>query len=157
MTCLDAASRYAYCIPILDRTKVVPFIQHCILMFMDIFNKPPKAFVSDNVKEYISKDMSDLLDSFNVQHKPSIPYQAQENSFAEKLNQTFMNCIRKALYTANMESEYWHYALLDVVEKYNQLHHKSIRTSLYMKFYGTDVPDLGGLHVFGQVGLLVNI
>lgn len=57
---------YAYCIPITDRTKVVQFIQNGILMFLDVFNKPPKFFVSDNAKEYVSKEILDLLESFNI-------------------------------------------------------------------------------------------
>lgn len=134
VTCLDAASRYAYCVPLKDRTQVVPFIQQCVLLFMDVFNKPPKIFVSDNAKDYVSKEMHEVLDAFNIQHHPRTPYHEQENALAERINQTFMNGIGSALYTANMEKHYWHFALIDVVDKYSQLHHKAIKTSQYMKF-----------------------
>lgn len=60
-----------------------------------------------------------------------------------------MNGVRTALYTANVDPTYWCYALLGVIDKYNQLHHKTIGKSPYMAFYGTDVPDLEELQIFG--------
>lgn len=90
ITCIDAASRYEICIPITDRTKVVPFVEQYSTQFMSIFNKPPRVFVSDNTKEYISKDMQNLLDEFNVQHHATNPYSSQENGLAERLNKTFV-------------------------------------------------------------------
>lgn len=53
--CTDTATRFAFCIPRTDRTKVLPFIQDRILEFMSIFNIPPAILVSDNAKEYVSK------------------------------------------------------------------------------------------------------
>lgn len=117
ITCIDAASRYAVCVPIIDRTEAVPFIQQCITQFMSIFNKPPQVFVSDNAKEYVSKDMQQLLDVFNVQNHTTTPYSAQENGIAERINQTFLNAIRAALYTAELPPSNWIYALHDVVDK----------------------------------------
>lgn len=123
VTCVDAASRYAMCIPIVDRTKVVPFIESSITQFMSIFNLPPRIFVSDNAKEYVSAQMMELLHSFNIQHYPTTPYTAQENGIAERLNQIFMNAVRAALYTVDLPPQYWQFALLDVVDKYNQIYH----------------------------------
>lgn len=40
VTCVDAASRYALCIPIVDRTNVVLFIEESITQFMSVLNRP---------------------------------------------------------------------------------------------------------------------
>lgn len=111
VTCVDTASRYAMCIPIVDRTKVVPFTESRITQFMSIFNRPPRIFNSDNSKEYISAYMEALLHSINIQHYPMKPYTAQENGIAERLNQTFMNAVRAALYTADLPPQYWKFRL----------------------------------------------
>lgn len=148
VTCLYAASIYAYCVQIHDRTKLMPFTEQCVLMFMDVFNKPPQVFVSDNAQQYVSKDMMSILDAFQIQHHPRTPYHEQENSLAERINQTFMNGVRAALYLAYLPPQYCHYALLDIVDKYNQLWNRSIKTYPYMAFYGTYVPYLEGLQIF---------
>lgn len=61
---------------------------------MAVFNRPPAVFVSDNAKEYKSKDMTELLKAFNIQHQPRTPYQEQENGIVERINQTLMNGVR---------------------------------------------------------------
>lgn len=152
ITCIDAASRYAICVPITDRKKVVPFIEKCISQFMTIFNKPPRVFVSDNAKEYVSKSMIKLIDAFNIAHHPTTPYSSQENGIAERINQTFLNAVRAALYTADLPPSYWSHALCDVVDKYNQVFHSAIGCSPYMKFYNASHSDISGLYIFGQLG-----
>lgn len=81
------------------------------------FNKPQRVFVSYNAKEYVSEDMQKLLDAFNVQHHPTTLYSAQENGIAKRINQTLLNPIRAALYTAELPPSYWHFSLHDVVDK----------------------------------------
>lgn len=151
VTCIDAASRYAICIPIVDRTKVVPFIEASITQFMSTFNSPPKIFVSDDAKEYVSKEMTALLHSFNIQHSPTTTYTAQENGISERMNQTLMHAVKVTLYTADLPPQYWQYELLDAVDKYNQLHHSSIVCSLFMKVNGAKASDITGLNIFGQI------
>lgn len=70
--------RYDYALRIVHThnrsDKKNPFIQDRILEFMAIVNRAPTMFVSDNAKEYISKDMRELPRSFNIQHQPLTPY-----------------------------------------------------------------------------------
>lgn len=149
---VDVSSQYVMCIPIVDRTKVLPFVPSSITQFMNVFNRPPRIFVSNNAKEYLSVDMKELLYAFNIQHYPTTPYSAQENGTAERLNQTFMNAVRAALYTADLPSHYWPFFLLYVVDKFNQLYHTSIGCSPYMRFYNAQASDIDGLHIFGRLG-----
>lgn len=121
VACVDAASRYALFIPHTDRTKVIPFIEQSIAQFMTSFKKAARVFVSDNAQEYVSKEMNEILNDFNIQHHPTTPYSAQENGIAERINQTVLNAIRAALFTADLPPAYWHYAMYDVVDKYNML------------------------------------
>lgn len=151
VTCVDTASRHAMRFPIVDRTKVVPFIDNSITAFMIIFNKPPRIFVTDNAKEYVSSKMMEVLNSFNTQHYPTTPFSAQENSIAERLKQTVMNAIRAALYTADLPPQYWSFALIDVIGKYNQLIHSSIGCSPFMRFYNAAASDIEGMHILGQL------
>lgn len=136
---------------------MLPFIQDSILEFMAIFNRTPAVFVSDNATEYISKDMREILHTFQIQHQPRTPYHEQENGIAELINQTFMNGVRDALMTADLPPDYWHYALIDVVDKYNQLWHSYINKSPFMAFYGTKASNIEGLHIFGQLGHCSNL
>lgn len=106
VTCLDAASRYSLCIPIVYRTMILPFIEESIIQFISVFNRPASIFVSYNAREYISTDMKKLLQDFNIQHQPSTPYQPQDNSLAERLNQTLLNAVRAAIYTADLTPSY---------------------------------------------------
>lgn len=94
--------------------------------------------------------MKALLHSFNIQNYHTTPYTAHENGIAERLNQMFMNAVRAALCTADLPTQYWQFALLDVVEKYNQLYHSSLACSPFMTFYNAKDSDITGLHIFGQ-------
>lgn len=147
MNCMDCASRFAFCIPIPDRKQVHPFIQKSILQFMAIFYRPTKIFISDN-----SQDIMKLLNDFNTQHQPSTPYQEQENAFAERINQTFMNGVGAALYTADLPPTYWHYEVIDMVDKYNYLYHTTIGKSPFIVFYNAEASCIRGMHIFGELG-----
>lgn len=157
VTGVDAASRFAFCIPIQKRTQVLDFVHESLQHYTRIFNKPPLIFVSDNAKEYISSDMSKLLSHYDVQHFPRTVYQEQENGIAERINQTLMNAVRSALYTAQLQPSYWSYDLKDAVDKYNQLHHQAIGMSPHMAFYGQPCSDIDGIYIFGQIGYCPNL
>lgn len=98
----------------------------------------------------------ELLRSFNIQHYPTTSYKSQGNGIAERFNQTFMNAVREALNTADLPPQYWQFALLDVVDKYNQLYHSSIACSPFIKFYNAKYSNINGLHIFGQLGRCPN-
>lgn len=68
-----------------------------------------------------------------------------------------MNGVRAALLTADLPPDYWRYALIDFVDKYNQLWHSSINKYPQMAFYNTKATNIEGLNNFGQLGHCPNL
>ena len=74
--------------------------------------------------------MAALLQKYNTKHHLATAYNAPENAFAERINQTFMNAVRAALLTAELPPSYWSFALLGAVDKYNHMFHRSYQISV---------------------------
>lgn len=99
VTCIDTASRYAICVPIVKRTEVVPFIEKCIAQFISIFNTPLLVFLSvTTLKNTFRRTWmkSWTLSIYSIcQRRPTLT-----KKMAERINQTLFNTVRAALYTA---------------------------------------------------------
>lgn len=49
---------------------------------------------SDNGKEYVNKEVKDLLERFNIRHVSTIPFNPQSNGMAERGHRSILNFIR---------------------------------------------------------------
>lgn len=114
--------------------------------------EPPRWMIRDNTGEYTSEVVSQMLSDMNIRHIPDIPYNSEENWIADRFNKTFMNAVRAALISSNMSWKYWTWALLDVVDKYNQLPHSSTRQTPHELWFDSPAPNLSNLFIFGQLG-----
>ena len=56
----------------------------------------------------------EVYDGYGITMMPSTPYNTEENSLAERVNDTIKSGVRAALVTAELPESYWPYALNDV-------------------------------------------
>lgn len=70
------------------------------------FGKTPVWFISDNVGEFKSVVMKDLLGNMDIEEIPIIEKNTEKNGIAERFNKTIMNDVRTGLSTAKTEWTY---------------------------------------------------
>ena len=100
----------------------------------------------------MSRAVETLLADMDVEHVPIIAQNPEENGVAERFNLSIMNAVWEALRTAGMDWSYWTWALLDAVDKYNQLPHGATGNSPHETWFADKAPSLQHLYIFGQLG-----
>lgn len=110
--------------------------------------------MTDNLGEYTSAVIVDMLDTRDIKHVPIVAHNSEENGVAVWFNLTIMNAIRTALITTKMMCSYWSWALADATDKYNQLPHASTENSPHEACFDATQPHLSNLYELGQLGYL---
>lgn len=151
---IDAHSRYLYVQPFGRRYETAGIIQTYLTKVENAFRRTPQWLISDNVCDYMSTIVEEILGDMEVTHIPVIPYNSEENVIAERFNRTIMNAVHAALLTAVMSWEYWKCAIIDDADKYNQLPHGATGKSPQQIWYQQAAPDLSNLFIFAQLGFV---
>ncbi|KAF0710735.1 hypothetical protein As57867_005464, partial [Aphanomyces stellatus] len=71
--------------------------------------------MTDNAKEYMSKELNAYCSGIGIQQLYTNPYSPEENCVVEKSNYTVMNKVRCMLQACGMDNRYWGEALSYVV------------------------------------------
>ncbi|MBW0502833.1 hypothetical protein O181_042548 [Austropuccinia psidii MF-1] len=81
----------------------------------------PKALRTDNAKEFTLAAFTESLAKLGVAFYPSLPYSPQENSKAERLNQTLGDMARAMLTQSRMPTCFWQFAYASASLMHNQI------------------------------------
>ena len=120
LTCIDIFSKYAWAIPIQNKTG-----QSIIKCFEKIFRskRKPKKLQTDKGREFINTPFQNYLKQKSIHF-----YTSQDNdikaAIVERFNRTLKNKIYKH-FTANQTQKYID-VLPDIVKSYNNSHHSTI-------------------------------
>lgn len=76
---------------------------------------------SDNVKEYISATMKEIMEPEGVKHELTVPYNPHMNGVAERINKTLFGQIRAMLADVELPLEFWAIAADTSVYLYNKI------------------------------------
>jgi hypothetical protein len=106
---------------------------------------------SDNSGEYLSQAFKDHLMEHGITHQPIVPYTAQQNGAAERLNRTQLNSTRSMLKLMNCDKIFWAEAVTTACYIKNRVTTTGLpnNTTPYEVWIGKK-PDDGHLRVFGS-------
>ena len=91
------------------------------------FGVAPARIRCDNAPEFLTKDVLRHFAAVATHVDPTVPHTPQDNSIAERLNQTLINRVRATLITAQLPfRKYWQTCLLDTVSKASGTYHSTI-------------------------------
>lgn len=126
LTFIDQASRYAISIAISKRSEVQIVIQTNLQYIHQRHQQYPKLFHLDNAREFTATGMSTFLSDHGIAQSVICPHQPQQNSVAERCNQTIMKAARAAIHHSHLHASLWDIAIIGVTYKYDYMPHKSM-------------------------------
>src|SRR5258705_12590830 len=132
-----------------NKDEVAQIIQNSIAALTTKFGWKPKAFRSDNGKEYITKDLQQFFKREGIQYQTTVPYTPQQNGVAERKNRALTEMCRCMLLDAGLDKKYWGEVILTATYLQNRLPSRSVEKTPYELFHGHK-PDLRGIRVFGS-------
>lgn len=132
---IDMKSRYGYAIPIRNKMSrtVAKHLESGILANIVAM---PGCILSDNGPEFTGKPFKDMLESYGIEHRTSIPYYPQSNGVVERFNRTIRDRLATAL-DGNCGD--WDLAIYRIVSQYNRSVHRELDStpaSFYSKSEG---------------------
>lgn len=147
---VDAFSKFAYCVPIKNKTSItVARALESVIFAPSIII--PKNVHTDNGPEFRGKPFRDLLSKYNINHTHSIPYRPQSNGLVERLNRT----IRSRVATM-VDGDYglWDQVIHKIVVQYNRtIHDETGRTPASFYSAAEEAPVLSeGVIVTREAG-----
>ena len=120
---IDVFSKYGWAVPL--RTKTGAEVTRAFAELWKHHQKPPQKLWTDKGKEFYNKPMKDLLKKHHV-HIYSTENE-EKSSVVERWNRTIKRIMWK-YFTANNTNKYIK-VLPDIVHKYNNTYHRSIKCS----------------------------
>lgn len=141
---IDMRTRYGYAVPMRSKTSsmVAKHLESGILANIVAM---PKNILSDNGPEFTGKPFRNLLDSYGIVHKTSIPYRPQSNGMIERFNRTIKDRLATAL---NGNYNDWDLAIYRVVSQYNRATHREINCTPASYYKSGEGPFVSKTRVF---------
>ena len=127
----DAFTKFAVTAPLFNKkasTIAAALMEKWICRF-----SCPKAWVSDNGKEFINNVMTEMNNFLKISHLRTTPYHPQTNSSAESYNRSIIKYMKTAL--SDNESTEWHKLLPQMELAYNTTIHRTINTTPFALTY----------------------
>ena len=170
LTVIDMHTRYIWVFCLNNRVQVPHTIIQAIDRIATENGEQPRLLVTDNAKEYLSKQVQQQLAHRGVKYRPTnpkqvqqqlahrgvkyrptTPYTPQENALAERINRTLMDKVRATLAHSKLHAVYWQDALHDAVFKYNITYHHGVKGIPHTLWYQAK-PQVKKILAFGQLG-----
>lgn len=123
LTIIDTKSGYLTLYFLKKRSEVLSCIHTMLAVLNTHGPRIPAIYRTDNAKEFLSTKAKALYSNYGIEHRTTTPHQPQENSLAERINQTLMQAARANLHHAQLPETYWEDAIRDAAYKYNMMYH----------------------------------
>lgn len=120
LTVIDAFSKYAWVMPIKQKTA-----EEVAKSFKLILNKGrvPKNLQTDDGKEFFNHTFKNLMSTYKINHYST--YSSLKASIVERFNRTLKNIMWKKF---SLRGSYrWIHILKNIVDKYNKTKHSTIK------------------------------
>lgn len=149
ITFIDDFSRYAFISILSNRAQALEAFKSFQSIVEPLLKSKVQSIMSDNAKEYRSREFRDYLTACQIQHLFSAPETPEQNGIAERFNRTLQENVQVLLRDAKLKSYMWPYAAEFATHVYNRRAHSSNGDlSPYQLFYGK-APSLKHLKPFG--------
>lgn len=109
-----------------------------------------KYIRSDNAKEFCSKDMDNLLNSYGIQHQTSVVYTPEQNGCVEREMRTVVESARTMLLESGLNKNLWAEAINTAVFVINRTGPSRIKNKTPYEIWWNKEYDINNLQVFGN-------
>ncbi|KAG6438777.1 hypothetical protein O3G_MSEX000215 [Manduca sexta] len=105
---------------------------------------------SDNAKEFCSRDMENLLNSYGIQHQKCVAYTPQQNGCIEREMKTVIESARTMLLESGFNKNLWAEALNTAVYVINRTGPSRVKDRTPFELWWDKTYDVNNLQVFGS-------
>ena len=105
---------------------------------------------SDNGGEFTSDDFETMLLDYDINHQTTSPHTPHQNGVAERTNRTVFEAAAACLHAANLGTQFWTYAVKQVVHTLNRMPCKRLQmeSTPYSHIFNR-IPDVSYFRTFG--------
>lgn len=113
-------------------------------LISEVFHKfgTPETIVSDNGKQFVSKEFTDMAKNFGIQHNRTALYSPQANA-SERVNQSVLSAIRSYLGENQMD---WDSHLSEIEYSLRSSVHTTIGITPYFALFGSNMIGHGSVY-----------
>ena len=149
LTITDEFSKYAWIFPIKEKSDTAQCLKSFFKYLENKYHHHPPQFVSDNGREFVTKDLQKYLFENGMHHKKTAPYHPNQNGLAERINQTLGNSIRCLLEDSKLQKEYWVEAATTAIYLSNRTPKRALNYKTPYEIMNGVKPKVSHLKPFG--------
>lgn len=147
----DIASRFSFVIELRTRAHVLKSVTSALGYAKNAHGQVHAIIHLDNAKKYLSHATIEAAESLCTVLRYTIPYNHEENGFAERINITNMNWPLTILAAAHMPDKYWTLAVSDITFKHALMMNASTG-KIRFQMWKRNIETQPRIFIFGQLG-----
>ena len=151
LTFIDDYSKCALIYTLKSKDEVYDCILDYINKVENLTGKKIKRLRCDNGKEYMNKNMYNLIREKGILLEPCPPYVHQLNGTAERYNRTITNSARYLLHDSKLNIKYWSEIVRTAVYLKNRTITKTCENKTPIEIFLRRKPNINNLRLYGSV------
>ena len=149
VTFIDDYTRYTEVVMLKNRSEVLSAFKKYMLRVKRETSHNIKVLRTDNAKEYISKEFTELLESEGIKHELTVPHTPQQNGVAERANRTLVEMARCMLLQSKQPNSLWAEAISTANFIRNRCPTKALNNKTPFEMWNGRKPYVGFMRTFG--------
>jgi len=149
ITFLDDYSSYYRVAFLCKKSDATEAIKAVFWLWSNTTSHSVKRLHTDNGGEYTTSELQSFLREQEIVHETSTPYVHQQNSRAERLNQTLLEKAQSMRLEAYLPDFWWEFAFATATHVYNHTPIKRLKWKTPQEIFTGEKPKISHLHVFG--------
>lgn len=148
-TFIDDKTRYTKVVILKKRSEIITTFKNYMRQMKSETGQNIKVLRTDNAKEYLSREFTDLLESEGIRRQLTVEHTPQQNGVAERANRTLVEMARCMLLQSKLPLSLWAEAINTACFIRNRCPTKSLNNKTPFEMWNQRKPHLGFMRIFG--------
>lgn len=148
-TFIDDKTRYTEVVILKKRSDIINAFKNYMRRMKSETGKNIKVLPTDNAKEYLSREFTDLLESEGIRRQLTVEHTPQQNEVAERANRTLVEMARCLLLQSKLPLSLWAEAINTASFIRNRCPTKALDNKTPYEMWNQRKPYLGFMRIFG--------
>jgi len=149
LTILDDNFRYGWVIFTEYKSDIFHKFINLYNKVYNLFNISIKSIRSENGKEFHNSNFQHFYEVNGINHQFTIPYNSSRNGQAERFNGTLISSAKALLNDAQLNHDFWEYAVDTSNFMHNRLSHQGVRNKILNEIFYNKLVYYSIIRVFG--------
>lgn len=149
LTFIDDHSRKQFVYFLKNKNEVNKYFAQFKAKVENQLGKKIKRLRTDNGREYVNRELQEVLEKNGIEHQTTVAYNPQQNGLAERANRTIVERARTMLIDAGLPKDFWAETTATAVYLINRSPCKALQEETPEEAWSGRKPDLRHLKVFG--------